>query len=149
MKVGFTGTRNGMTRLQITMFQLIVNKFPSVMLVTEFHHGDCVGADSEASKTVDTLAQGTCVIVGHPGNRDSLRAFERCDIVRERKPFLERNHDIVDETDLLIATPATLYEMQRSGTWATIRYAQRKNKPVAILPPLDKKEVVENFHKRR
>ena len=149
MRAGFTGTRNGMTVLQKDLFTRIVNCFRA-MGVIAFHHGDCIGSDGEASAIVD-IVMGVvgCTIVGHPPDRDSLRGYARCDEVRDKKPFIERDHDIVDETNILIATPATLYELQRSGTWATIRYAQRCNRPVVIIPPLDKKEVIENFHKRR
>ena len=49
------------------------------------------------------------------------------------KRYLERNRDIVDACDILIACPRTLKEELRSGTWATVRYARKVGKPVAIL----------------
>ena len=49
------------------------------------------------------------------------------------KDYLDRNHDIVDQTDLLIATPKENTEVLRSGTWATIRYAKKINKPTWII----------------
>mmetsp|Transcript_30358 Transcript_30358/g.39138 ORF Transcript_30358/g.39138 Transcript_30358/m.39138 type:complete len:93 (+) Transcript_30358:152-430(+) len=36
---------------------------------------------------------------------------------------------------MLIAFPPTSIEIQRSGTWATIRYARKKNKAVMIINP--------------
>jgi hypothetical protein len=48
---------------------------------------------------------------------------------------LERNRDIVDATVALLAGPDGNRERQRSGTWATVRYARGiGNRPVAILP---------------
>jgi hypothetical protein len=119
--------------------------------IEEFHHGDCVGSDQEASERIDYVVNKAlslgCKIVGHPPDKDDLRAFVRCDELRERKPYLDRNRDIVNESDILIATPATLWEMQRSGTWATVRYARRVDKPVVVLPPLDKEEVLAHLPK--
>jgi hypothetical protein len=46
-----------------------------------------------------------------------------------------RNHDIVDETELLIACPGELAEAVRSGTWATVRYARKLGRPIVIFWP--------------
>jgi len=46
-------------------------------------------------------------------------------------PYLSRNRAIVDETEMLIATPAEFTEQQRSGTWSTVRYARACGKKVA------------------
>lgn len=49
------------------------------------------------------------------------------------KPYLERNQDIVRSTELLLATPENNVEQQRSGTWATIRFARKMNKSIIII----------------
>jgi hypothetical protein len=131
MKVGFTGTQSGMSRHQAA--QLIDNLV--ALECTEFHHGDCIGADNQA----DVLARNIVGrIVVHPPTNDSKRAFttrKAGTVVRPPKPYLERNHDIVDETDVLIATPRDeRVEELRSGTWATVRYARKQGKRVIILP---------------
>ena len=72
----------------------------------------------------------------HPPNIKDKRAF--CNDYRfsfPEKPYLERNHDIVDNSDVLIATPKESVEQIRSGTWATIRYAKKLNKPIMIMEP--------------
>ena len=51
------------------------------------------------------------------------------------KEYIERNHDVVDTCDLLIAMPNTELEVVRSGTWATIRYARKLKKVIVILEP--------------
>jgi hypothetical protein len=48
------------------------------------------------------------------------------DILYPTRPYLARNKDIVDACTILIATPAQNSEIQRSGTWATVRYAKSK-----------------------
>jgi predicted Rossmann fold nucleotide-binding protein DprA/Smf involved in DNA uptake len=48
---------------------------------------------------------------------------------------LERNKDIVSESDFLIAAPDSKKERLRSGTWATVRHARKLGKRVMILEP--------------
>lgn len=133
MKVGFTGTRNGMTKAQSEAFaRLIVELNPE-----EFHHGDCVGADNEAANMVHTAMADKCRIIRHPPNEDRLRAFNPhyfadCD----PKPYLERNWDIVNESDILIACPKEACWQPKGGTWHTVDYAMMPGKkPVRIIYP--------------
>ena len=42
--------------------------------MTEFHHGDCIGADAVAARLVHMLHHKALVIV-HPGNSPAHRAF--------------------------------------------------------------------------
>jgi hypothetical protein len=63
----------------------------------------------------------------------SLRAFCTGDHTSEPKSFLARNRDIVDETDMLIATPAT--KKETGGTWYTINYSRKQKKKRMIVYP--------------
>lgn len=132
VKAGFTGTRKGMTKFQIQCLEYLLRD----LRIEELHHGDCVGADEEA----DVAARGSGVPrVIHPPQEQSQQAYcqttEGKIQVRNRKPYLERNHDIVDETDILIAAPGSTNEALRSGTWATVRYARKQGKRIIILYP--------------
>lgn len=109
-----------------------------------FHHGDAIGADAQAARIAKDLGY---IVVAHPGhpkdvNNTVYRAFtDFNDEVRPVFPFITRDHDIVDETDLLVATPKTTEEEVRSGTWTTVRYARKQGKPVKIIAeakPLDR-----------
>jgi hypothetical protein len=51
----------------------------------------------------------------------------------EPKSFFARNRDIVDETDMLIATPAT--KKETGGTWYTINYSRKQKKQRVIVYP--------------
>lgn len=133
MKIGFTGTRHGMTSEQ-------KDKLKSDLLaetVTEFHHGDCIGADDQAD---DIAIELGLRVVLHPPIREALRAH--CErklyrksplIILPAKDYHERNHDIVDQSDGLIVAPHTHEETIRSGTWTTWRYAKKEKKPYIIL----------------
>lgn len=128
-KVGFTGTRWGMTPHQSSSFLELVK----TLNIVEFHHGDCVGADADAHHIIQSNTEAKIVI--HPPNNESGRAFCEAECILPKKEYLVRNHDIVNSSDILIATPGECTEQLRSGTWATIRYARKAGKKVYIIVP--------------
>lgn len=128
MRIGFTGTQEGMTLAQKTRFSAVIRG----LRPTEFHHGDCVGADAEAHDLAVGVAKK---IVIHPPDSDAKRAFCPSKTVRSPRPYLERNQDIVNETHMLIAAPKANSEQLRSGTWATVRYARKIGRRVIIIWP--------------
>ena len=128
MKLGFTGTRRGMSEWQKRRFRAFLRHYRPV----EFHHGDCVGADAQAHRIVrETLPE--CRIVIHPGDIPRLRANCKGDIILSVFPCLHRNALIVSATDEMIAAPETDVEQQRSGTWATIRRARAIGSRIEVL----------------
>lgn len=132
--VGFTGTRKGLNEKQeslIVFFLTTVTKATAEEVL--IRHGDCIGADAEFHK----LAQKAGLEIElHPSNLKEQRAFcKGAKVVHEPKHPLERNHDIVDSSDILVAAPGEVEERLRSGTWATIRYALRKQKVVILITP--------------
>lgn len=128
-RIGFTGTQKGMSDKQKEALKNFLGLFNGEF---ELHHGDCVGADAEAHEIALELGG---VVVIHPPEDWSKRAFcEDCIARREEKPYLQRNHEIVDECHNLVAAPLTDKEVLRSGTWATIRYAKKTFKRINILP---------------
>ncbi len=131
MKVGFTGTQTGITPPQ---FDLLVEVLQELHEVTEAHHGDCFGADREFAVTVDCIF-GTGKLHCHPPEDDKKRAYTRYDVIYPVKPYLIRNTDIVNATDILIACPNGPERMRGSGTWHTIRYARKQKGVIVILWP--------------
>lgn len=124
---GFTGTREGITSFQRgNLMQLLAAAVP-----VELHHGDCKGADAEAHSMADGLL---IPVIIHPPVKDDYRAFCWSHDIREPKPYLDRDRDIVEETSYLIACPKQ--DTPRSGgTWYTVDYAIRTGKPVYLLYP--------------
>lgn len=134
-----TGTREGMTIDQWATFGILVSEFWSFQTGPfEWHDGDCVGADSQAHQTIAKLKlMGLPVeLHGHPCNLDSFRAWNEYDVTHEIRPPLVRNRVMVDASDLVIATPKEFEDVPRgSGTWATIRYARLKGRPLVVVWP--------------
>jgi hypothetical protein len=61
-----------------------------------------------------------------------------CDLTKlfGEYPPLERNkHIVIAAIDGLIATPKTIAEEVRSGTWTTVRYARTLNRDIHIVLP--------------
>lgn len=151
MQVGFTGTQQGMTDSQIEAFKNKIGELHIEQGIDYFHHGDCIGADKQAHDLVLKLYREEVVImfgvptkkftfvgiVCHPPTNSSKRAFTTDHIeIRDPKPYMERNQDIVNEVDLLIACPKEqVGEVVRSGTWATVRRARKRGIPIIIIRP--------------
>lgn len=131
MKIGFTGTRFGMTDKQMQRLASLLLNIAEGNSV-ELHHGDCIGADIEAAKIAKQLGYK---IVCHPPLNESDRGEFQSDEYRMNETYLKRNRNIVDECEILIATPKTATEQFRSGTWYTIRYAGKRNKKILIIIP--------------
>lgn len=129
--VGFTGTKEGMTTQQ--MFSFTTLAMVQIALGYKIlHEGDCVGADAQANKMWRDLGG---MIHQHPPIVTKYRAYSVFTWDEKPKDYIERNHDIVDASDIVLATPRTMREEQRSGTWSAIRYARKKSKVIAIIWP--------------
>jgi hypothetical protein len=132
MRVGFTGTREGMTIAQWEHFEYLV----TMRHVTEWHDGDCLGADTQAHATIRRIAWPPIEMHGHPCNIFKWRAHNEYDVLHPVAPPLSRNRHIVGASDLMFATPKEYAEVFRgSGTWATIRYAKSREVPLTIIFP--------------
>lgn len=102
-----------------------------------------MGTARALTLTADRLAHFQGVKVHqHPPESNEFRAYCRnADKKEAPKPFLERDQDIVDWSEVLIATPSEeTGEKLRSGTWATVRMARKKGIPIIIVRPSGKVE---------
>jgi hypothetical protein len=128
MKIGFTGTREGMSQHQIEQFVLKMIELDPA----EFHHGDCVGADAEAHDLVREFLPHVWIVI-YPPKSDYQRAFKTGDETKEPEAYLARDKKIVEATDFLIGAPKSNDEIIRSGTWATIRHARKLHRQNKVL----------------
>lgn len=128
MKLGFTGSRRGMTPAQERAVGRALQKFRP----TEVHYGCCVGADDEfyaIARLCSTL------IVGHPSNIEKMTVRRDCYQLFPPMPPLERNTDIVVASDVIIGCPYEYVVTLRGGTWHTLREAVRLKKEFYIIVP--------------
>lgn len=130
--VGFTGTQEGMTAAQQRTFMGLLKAIARRHDECWLHHGDCIGADSDAHEIARDLGWKVEL---HPPDKSHKRAFKFAHVERETYPYLVRNQHIVEATTLLIATPAQEQEMLRSGTWSTVRRAWKLGRPIIIILP--------------
>lgn len=118
MKVGFTGTREGMSVKQREQLDYLFSRF-SGGVRGEFHYG--------THQNVQLTADHQAALIAD-------RYFRLCVPHHARTGGeLARNREIVRDVDVLIAAPRTDREELRSGTWSTVRYARRKGIPVIML----------------
>lgn len=137
MRLSFTGTREGMTASQKRVVVQLLNEMKPDWVI----HGDCKGADTDFHHLILAFRGGALTsnppkIEICPSTSESMRSYcEYYDVINPAKDSLARDRDIVDKGDKLIATPRTVREESRSGTWYTVRYAKRVNKIVYIIYP--------------
>lgn len=133
MRLGVTGTRQGMTEAQLSAFEALYR----ALQPREFHHGDCVGADAEAHHIArETVFNwGWVRIHVHAPINSEHRAWCRGDVEHAPLSHFARNRAIVDATDLLIGVSLTPHRTDRGGTWYTIDYAVKRGKPVRVIWP--------------
>lgn len=130
MIVGFTGTRKGMNGLQKKSFESLIRELSP----SEFHHGDCVGADADAHNFVAELVPA-CVIHIHPPQDNLLRAWKIGAVTHEPLTHFARNRVIVDMCELLIGVSVSPVRLSQGGTWYTIDRAVKREKEVRVVWP--------------
>ena len=129
--VGFTGSRLGMTHKQIAEVTKRLEEYKPNYV----RHGDCLGADAQFHDLC-LIHVNWCNIIIHPPTNTKMRAYCMGSYVTvEPKPYLVRNKHIVMGSHILIACPPTEVEEFRSGTWSTIRYAEKTGIEIIIIFP--------------
>jgi hypothetical protein len=135
LRVGFTGSRTGMSEKQKEMFEWLLSTRFQTPEPFEFHNGMCLGADEDSFRIILDKTESSIIL--HPSNLKDMQfkppVKERIHVLPE-KPPLQRNEDIVVQSDKMIACPKDK-EQQRSGTWYTIRFSKKRNRPTYIIYP--------------
>lgn len=141
-RMGFTGTRKGMTEPQKRIVRVIMQVF-FVKHKSLHINGLCYGADRDALLIAHEIGY---LIDGHPSTIEMSVQKDLFGLLHNlyapRDPML-RNCDIVRGSDRMIATPGGMNEEVRSGTWHAIRQTRGAIKPLYIVWP-DGKLTVEN-----
>ncbi len=106
-----TGSRNlKLSEVQKqTLTDFIIN-----MKITEFHHGDCVGADADVHSFIKSAFPEIRIVI-HPPVEEKHRAFCKGEVVLKAKDYMDRNRDIVDASEILFC-PSAANSNPRLGT---------------------------------
>ena len=133
-RIGFTGTRKGMTPEQVETVKKIVAEELKPERLVEGHHGSAVGADAQFHEICLSLE---IPVVLHPPTDDSERAeCPGAKVIYPPQDHKERDQTIVNLCQILIAAPMGFKEQIRgSGTWTTIRYARKNGTRLVIVFP--------------
>lgn len=138
MRLGFTGTREGMTISQKTMLASFMGMWMMNQEIESVHHGTCVGADDEFHKLCMWFGLRDRIILHLPEDSSLSVTQHLLDVPEENimspLPYLKRNLKIIDACDFLLAAPPTNEPQKRGGTWFTIRKAQEAGRELRMLP---------------
>lgn len=140
MRLGFTGTEHGLTNEQRQSLVVAIRIFDGS--IDEAHHGCCKGADVDFHWIV-RQTRPAVPIVGWRATtfrKQDPSVILNCDTRHDPAPPLVRNRSIVISSDHLIACPREYKEIQRSGVWATVRYAREAQRPITIIYPDGRRE---------
>ena len=133
MKIGITGTREGLASEQAASLFSTMVELASAFGGVELHHGDCVGADATAHDLAISLGWKVAI---HPPTKDVARAFKVGTEARPTAPYLARNRAMVEEVDVLIVLPkqeSMPTTDVRGGTWYTYRYTVKRQSCAIII----------------
>lgn len=127
---GFVGPYTGLTGRQVqSLTTLLVVSPPD-----RVHHGDAIGGDAHFHGLVRELLPD-CKLVLHPAERGAYRAFCKAPEHHYYTTRWRCCFSVVRASSFLIVCTSPRKEDPRSGTWATVRYARKLGKPVAIIQP--------------
>lgn len=140
MKIGITGTRDGMNKRQYDIVRSLLDEINYRCRLNdvkpEFHHGDCIGVDFQSAEIARALGYTT---VAHPGrsanpNAEDLRANHSSDSIWPVETYFKRNRQIVFCVDYLIVVPKG-NTPNKGGTWYTHDYAVKHGAKVKVVYP--------------
>lgn len=131
VSVGFTGSSMGISIYQECELERVLKFLYRGDLIQMFNHGDCIGADAKASFLAKQIGYK---VITYPPENNKKRAFiDYSDFVHKEKPYLERNRNIVNDSNFMIACPDKPMNHIRSGTNSTIRYSFKSKKPIIVI----------------
>lgn len=143
MRYSFTGTARELSHDEQLYVSLVMG---GLVDLTEAHTGAAFGIDTACAWAAVLFHPNAEHHVWVPGtawhNEDVPLLFNGAghhvhivpDACRPSRTYMHRNDELVAHADCLVAFPETANEVQRSGTWATIRRARAAGIEVRLFP---------------
>lgn len=139
MTIGFTGSRNGMTDEQKEQVSNTIDMLLKQTLKgSSAIDGRCVGSDADFNDIATEKGLYTIGIGGYSAkNPDDLsyRNDNVYNVYRTSMTHFARNREIVNASDVMIATPLSFNFDINGGTNYTIKFAQQVKKPIYVISP--------------
>lgn len=133
MKLGITGTRNGMTEPQVESFLQFLRDNPKFTMLL---HGSCRGVDVRSAQLFRSVnPKGFITALPGPEDDPNREVSGVDDAALPGNSHFARNRDIVNECDSLVVIPMDMERQDRGGTWYTEGFARKIGKPVTIIWP--------------
>lgn len=134
IKIGFTGPRDGMFSPQDAAVVHLIETWTRILppALLSGLHGDCVGGDARFDAILERFGVNTFC---RPCTWEKFRARTRAEVIAEPVAPMVRNRAIVADVAVMIACPPTERKVPHSGTWATIGFTRRVEKPLALVLP--------------
>lgn len=134
MLIGVTGTRSVIMKAQVRSLYNEYKEAGEFSLI----HGGAPGAD-EVGDTIARLYNLLSVDI-YPCDPRRYEYWKRkihdeITVIHDIRLPLVRNRIIARDCDRLISLPKEMSEVQRSGTWSTVRYTRPYKKPITIIYP--------------
>lgn len=141
-RIGFTGSRAGMTGAQQQAFVRLLDSLGA----SELLHGACIGADADAARLA-SIAGIRCVAYPGRSAHDAAdgprpdRDQASMDLAHETRAELThfaRNRAIVEASDIVIATPSypgPITRETKGGTAYTYWQAVKARKRIIVIWP--------------
>jgi len=145
MKVGFVGNQKEMSKQQKDTLIRIMKKLKHTYQNIDLHMGSAPGSDAEAFAIV--VENGLVSrLFFYPSSNPDENAFDIEDprdlekkeiklLRQNERTIFERNRNIVDTCDMIIAVPRETLEKRESETWMAIRYSKIQKKRLFTLYP--------------
>lgn len=139
MIYAFTGLARKLSFRELAFIRDIVKNLPDV---TGLRTGGAIGVDTAVAWYGYQFHSDTERYIIAPTGEYWSEKVPLGSIVRfapqgstRSETYMNRNEMLVGPpTDLLVAFPETKQHVQRSGTWATIRRARKRQIPVELYP---------------
>lgn len=126
-----TGTQRGITFAQHQAVRRFLARYQRI---EEFHSGACIGADYAVNNIVARRVPGVELHLW-PCTIRSKQAIGPCHVRHAEREPMDRNQEMVNRCQILLAFPGEREEVLRSGTWATIRRARKAFKTIVYFFP--------------
>lgn len=119
-------------------WDIIDNAIKCLTHVHTFNTGGALGVDSVAARLAAKRHPQAFHVLYYPEtlfwNKPLLQESFWWHTWAVAGSYMDRNDVLVLNCNILLAFPQTAAEVQRSGTWATVRRARKAKKPIWVYP---------------